>query len=149
MKKKFYEKFNKMSFDSFHLEVSWIINTSFTKKFNLAKIWVNVFNWIFHIPKSSYFDGFIYRKPFSVNMFFVVNFFKTFAEHQRITGLMTPRCVNFQSDIHLAKLPDTRCRNDIEKYAGKIWQRIAQDRQLRKELGKAYFQQWTYKGWWW
>ena len=30
-----------------------------------------------------------------------------------------------------------------EKFAGKTWQRIAQDRQLWKELGKAYVQQWT------
>ena len=41
---------------------------------------------------------------------------------------------------------DSRWRDEIEKIAGKTWQRIDQDRQLWKELGKAYVQQWTYKG---
>ena len=33
--------------------------------------------------------------------------------------------------------------DDIEKFAGVAWQRIAQDRQLWKELGKVFVQQWT------
>ena len=36
---------------------------------------------------------------------------------------------------------DTRWRDEIEKFAGIAWQRIAQDRQLCKELGKAFVQQ--------
>ena len=44
------------------------------------------------------------------------------------------------------KRPDTRWRDEIEKNAGKTCQRIAQDRQLWEELGKAYIPQWTYKG---
>jgi len=47
------------------------------------------------------------------------------------------------------KRPDTRWRDEIEKFAGIAWQRLAQDRQLWKELGKAFVQQWTYNGWWW
>ena len=44
------------------------------------------------------------------------------------------------------KRPDTRWRDEIEKFAGVAWQRIAQDRQLWKEFGKAFVQQWTYNG---
>ena len=40
--------------------------------------------------------------------------------------------------IEDVKRPDTRWKDDIEKFAGKTWQRIAQDRQLWKELGEAY-----------
>jgi len=32
--------------------------------------------------------------------------------------------------------PDTRWRDEIEKFAGVAWQRLAQDRQLWKELGR-------------
>ena len=44
------------------------------------------------------------------------------------------------------KRPDTRWKDEIEKFAGVAWQRLAQDRQLWKELGKAFIQQWTYNG---
>ena len=43
------------------------------------------------------------------------------------------------------KRPGTRWSDKIEKFAGKSWQRVAQDRQLWKELEKTYVQQWTYK----
>ena len=39
------------------------------------------------------------------------------------------------------KRPDTRWKDEIEKFAGVTWQRLAQDRQLWKELGKAFVQQ--------
>ena len=41
------------------------------------------------------------------------------------------------------KRPDTRWKDEIEKFAGVAWQRLAQDRQLWKQ-GKAFVQQWTY-----
>jgi len=44
------------------------------------------------------------------------------------------------------KRPDTRWKDEIEKFAGVTWQRLAQDRLLWKELGKAFVQQWTYNG---
>ena len=44
------------------------------------------------------------------------------------------------------KRPDTRWKDEIEKFAGVAWQRLAQDRQLWKELGKAFVHQWTYNG---
>ena len=43
------------------------------------------------------------------------------------------------------KRPDTRWRDEIEKFAGIACQRITQNRQLWKELGKAFVQQWTLK----
>ena len=39
------------------------------------------------------------------------------------------------------KRPDTRWRDEIEKFAGIVWQRITQNWQL----WKAFVQQWTYK----
>jgi len=39
------------------------------------------------------------------------------------------------------KRPDTRSGDDIEKFAGVVWQRIAQERLLWEELGKAFVQQ--------
>ena len=50
------------------------------------------------------------------------------------------------NDKRSRKRPDTRWRDGIENFAGKTSQRIAQDRQLWEELGKAYFQQWADKG---
>ena len=44
------------------------------------------------------------------------------------------------------KRPDTRWRDEIEKFAGKTWQRKAQTRLSWKILGKAFVQQWTYDG---
>jgi len=44
------------------------------------------------------------------------------------------------------KRPETRWRDEIEKFAGVAWRRIAQNRQLLKELGKAFVQQWTCNG---
>ena len=44
----------------------------------------------------------------------------------------------------IRKRPDTRWRDEIERFAGKKWQRIAQNRLLWKEMGKAFVQQWTY-----
>ena len=44
------------------------------------------------------------------------------------------------------KRPDTRWKDEIERFAGVAWQRLAQDRQLWKKLGKAFVQQWTYNG---
>ena len=50
------------------------------------------------------------------------------------------------NDKRSRKRPDTRWRDEIEKFAGVAWQRLAQDRQLWRELGKAFVQQWTYNG---
>jgi len=49
------------------------------------------------------------------------------------------------------KRPDTRSRDEIGKFAGVAEQKLAQDRQLWKELGKPFIQQWTYNCccWWW
>ena len=44
------------------------------------------------------------------------------------------------------KRPDTRWKDEIEKFAGIACQRIGQNRQLWKESGKAFVQQWTYNG---
>jgi len=44
------------------------------------------------------------------------------------------------------KRPDTRWKEEIEKFAGVAWQRLTQDRQSWKELGKAFVQQWIYDG---
>ena len=44
------------------------------------------------------------------------------------------------------KRPDTRWGDEIEKFAGVAWQRKTQDRQLWKELRKAFVQRWTYIG---
>ena len=44
------------------------------------------------------------------------------------------------------KRPDTRWKDEIENVFELTWQRIAQDSQLWKELGKAYVHQWTYNG---
>ena len=50
------------------------------------------------------------------------------------------------NDRRSRKRPDIRWRDEIEKFAGKTWQGMAQDRQLWKELGKANVQHWTYRG---
>ena len=39
------------------------------------------------------------------------------------------------------KRPDTKWRDEIEKFTGVAWQRLARDRQFWKELGKAFVQQ--------
>ena len=44
------------------------------------------------------------------------------------------------------KRPDTRWRDELEKFAGKTWHRLAQSRVSWKKLGKAFVQQWTYNG---
>ena len=44
------------------------------------------------------------------------------------------------------KRPDTRWKDEIEKFAGVACQRLAQVRQLWKELEKAFVEQWTYNG---
>ena len=44
------------------------------------------------------------------------------------------------------KRPDTRWRDEIERFAGKTWQRLALDRALWKGMGKAFVQQWTING---
>jgi len=57
-----------------------------------------------------------------------------------------------KNDKQGRKRLDTRWKDEIEWFAGVAWQRIAQDRQLWKELRKAFVQQWTYNGsccWWW
>ena len=56
------------------------------------------------------------------------------------------------TDWHLSKekrsrkRPDTKWRDEIEKFARVAWPRIAQNRQLLRELGKAFIQLWTYNG---
>jgi len=40
---------------------------------------------------------------------------------------------------------NTRWGDEIEKFDGNTWQRIAQNRQLWKELRKANVQLWTYE----
>ena len=38
------------------------------------------------------------------------------------------------------KRPDTRWRDEIEKFASKTWQRLAQSRSSWSEMGKAFVQ---------
>ncbi|CAH2099084.1 unnamed protein product [Euphydryas editha] len=39
--------------------------------------------------------------------------------------------------------PRARWKNDLSKVAGGGWMRIAENRDIRRELGEAYVQQWT------
>ena len=64
--------------------------------------------------------------------------------NNRWTKRITDLCPN--NDKRIKKRRDTRWGEEIEKFAGKTWQRIAQDSHLLNDLGKAYLQQWTYKG---
>ena len=62
----------------------------------------------------------------------------------RWTKRITDWCT--YNDKRSRKTPGTRWRDEIEKFAGKTWQRVTQDRQFWKDFGKAYVQQWIYKG---
>ena len=44
------------------------------------------------------------------------------------------------------KRPDTRWRDEIQRFAGVTWQRKARCRSSWKEMGKAFVQQWTING---
>jgi len=69
-----------------------------------------------------------------------------------VTRMNDNRWTKRPTDWHLynekrsRKIPDTRWMDEIGKIAGVAWQRIAQDRQLWNELGKAFVQPWTYNG---
>ena len=55
-------------------------------------------------------------------------------------------CLASYNDERSKKRLDTRWRDAIEKFAEIAWQRLAQDGQLWKEMGKVSVQQWTYNG---
>ncbi|KPJ18527.1 hypothetical protein RR48_07251 [Papilio machaon] len=55
---------------------------------------------------------------------------------------------NFEATIGTRSVgrPPSRWTDDIVRTAGNCWMRKAEDRVLRKALGKAYAQQWANKG---
>ena len=65
-------------------------------------------------------------------------------EDNRLSKRLTDWCPT--DSKRSRKRPDTRWKDEIEKFAGKNWQILAQSRQSWKEMGKAFVQQWTYDG---